>query len=157
MNGPNGDSSKLVELLREKVRLDPWHRRAFYFSFGTIWLTGVLWLISEWQKQPELGPVRTSWQSLSMQIHGAAALLFLIFLGTMMPHVRRGWNGGNNRWSGATIIAISATLALTAWLLYYVTGDRWRELSNLIHWAVGLSALPMIGMHVWCGRRTRRD
>lgn len=118
-------------------------------------MTGGSWLIGAWLKEADLGPVRTPLQTLSIQIHGAAALLFLVLLETMMAHVRRGWNAKANRWSGSSIMAVHSILILTAWLLYYVTSDSWREWSSVVHWVVGLSALPLIGFHVQCGRSTR--
>ena len=155
MNEPNSDANKLVELLREKVQLEPWHRRGFYFGFVITWLSGAYWLIAEWLKDPDLGPVRTPLQALCMKLHGAAALLFLLLLGTMMTHVRRGWTVKANRWSGGSMIAVNGTLILTAWLLYYLTSDTWRELSGVVHWVVGLSVLPLIGFHVRCGKSTQ--
>ena len=30
-------TAKIIALLREKVRLEPWHRRLFYIVFGVLW------------------------------------------------------------------------------------------------------------------------
>ena len=157
MNEINYDSEKLVQLVRDKVSLDPWHRRIFYSGFAVTWASGALWIIAQWLKDPDLGPVRTPVQTLAMQIHGAAALFSLLLLGTMLTHVRRGWAVKANRWSGGSMIAVNAALILTAWLLYYSTGDAWREWSSTLHWVFGLAALPLIAVHIRTGRIARAD
>lgn len=157
MNEIDYDADKLVKLVHDKVRLDPWHRRVFYFSFAATWVTGALWLIDQGFKDPDLGPVRTTWQTVAMRAHGAAALFFLLLLGTLLTHVRRGWAMKTNRRSGGCMIAVSAALILTAWMLYYLTADSWREWSSAVHWAVGLLALALIAIHVRTGRIARVD
>jgi hypothetical protein len=145
-------TAKIIALLQEKVRLAPLHRRLFYIVFGILWGSGALWVLIEWFKDPELGTARTVLQTLSMKIHGAVMLVFLAMLGTLLAHVRRGWILKANRLSGCFNIGINALLALTGWLLYYITDDSARAWTSLIHWAIGLSALPLLYGHIWLGR-----
>jgi hypothetical protein len=152
MNDKSDRTSKIVALLRERVRLEPFHRRLLYIAFGILWGSGALWVLIEWFKDPELGAARTVLQTFIMKIHGAAMLVFLAMLGTLFTHVRRGWILRANRLSGCFNIAISALLALTGWLLYYVADDWAREWSSLIHWSIGLGALPLLSAHIWLGR-----
>lgn len=143
---------KIIALLQEKVRLGPFHRRLFYSVFGILWGSGALWLLVEWFKEPELGPARTLLQTFSMKVHGAAMLIFLAMLGTLLAHVRRGWVLKANRLSGCFNIGINGLLALTGWLLYYATEDTAREWTSLIHWSIGLAALPLLCGHILVGR-----
>jgi len=146
--------SRLVGLLREKVRLHPLHRQFFYIVFGILFLSGVGWLASEWSKDPELGPGRTVLQIWSMKIHGAALVVYLAFLGSFLTHVRIGNALRNNRVSGFLVIALNAMLALTGWALYYLADDLLREWSSTCHWIIGLSALPLLFGHILLGRRS---
>lgn len=150
-------TAKIIALLHEKVRLGSLHRRLFYSVFAILWGSGALWLVAEWFKDPELGAARTMLQTFVIQIHGAAMLIFLAMLGTLFTHVRRGWILKANRLSGCFNIGINTLLALTGWLLYYATEDTAREWTSLIHWSIGLGALPLLSAHIWCGRATATE
>ena len=146
-------TANLIALLQEKVRLNPLHRRLFYLVFGVVWGSGFVWLVAEWLRDPSLGPARTPLQILCMKTHGAAMLVFLAMLGTLLSHVRRGFAVKTNRLSGAYTIGVNGALALTGWLVYYVTEDAARQWSSVIHWSVGLSILPLLYAHTQLGRR----
>jgi hypothetical protein len=152
MNDRSDRTSKIVALLRERVRLGPLHRRLFYVSFGILWGSGALWVLIQWFKDPELGAARTLLQTFAMKIHGATMLIFLAMLGTLFTHVRRGWILRANRLSGCFNIAINVLLAVTGWLLYYIPDDSTREWASFVHWSIGLAALPLLSVHIWFGR-----
>ena len=148
----NRRESKLVALLQAKVRLEPNHRRLFYLVFAVLWLSGMLWLIAEWLKQTDLGPVRTPLQTLSMKIHGAAMLGYLAMLGTLWTHMRRGFALRVNRLSGTLVIGVNVALLLSGWMLYYATEDVLREWSSLIHWSIGVATVLLLSGHILLGR-----
>lgn len=157
MNEKAADRTRrIIALLQERVRLEPFHRRIFYGMFGILWGSGALWLLIEWFKDPALGVVRTPLQTFSMKVHGAAMLVFLAMLGTLLAHVRRGWMLKANRWSGGFNIGINAILAITGWLLYYLGDESGREWTSLIHWSIGLAALPLLCAHIYLGRAWAR-
>ena len=114
------------------MRLEPFHRRLFYIVFGVLWGSGRLWLLIEWFKDPELGAARTLLQTISMKVHGATMLVYVALLGTLIAHIRRGTALKANRLSGFTMIALNGVLALSGWLLYYVSDDALREFSSTI-------------------------
>jgi hypothetical protein len=145
-------TGRIIALLQEKVRLEPLHRRLFYLAFGVVWGSGALWVLIECFKDPELGSARTLLQTLGMKVHGAAMLVFLAMLGTLLAHVRRGWILKANRLSGSFNIGINALLAITGWLLYYLSDDAAREWTSLIHWSIGLGGLPLLYAHIYLGR-----
>ena len=151
-------TAKIIDLLQEKVRLEPFHRRLFYIVFGVLWGSGTLWLLIEWFKDPELGTARTLLQTFSMKVHGATMLVYLAMLGTLITHIRRGTALKTNRLSGFSVIALNGILVLSGWLLYYVSNDALRQWSSTIHWAIGLGTLPLLCGHVFLGRgwATRR-
>jgi hypothetical protein len=145
-------TTKIIELLQEKVRLEPNHRRLFYAVFGIVWASGFLWLLAEWFKDPELGSVRTLLQTASMKLHGAAMLVYLAMLGSLTTHIRRGTALKANRFSGFSVIAINGILVFTGWILYYLTDEKTRQWSSFIHWTVGVSSFVLLVAHIWIGR-----
>lgn len=145
-------TARIIELLQEKVRLEPFHRRLFYIVFAILWLSGALWLGIQWLKDPSLGPVRTPVQALAMRVHGAILLVYLPMLGTLITHVRRGAALKANRWSGFTVIGLNGVLLLSGWMLYYVADDTVRDWSSAIHWGLGCLMLVLIIAHVLLGR-----
>jgi hypothetical protein len=145
-------ASKIIALLKERVRLSPAHRRFFYLTFGILWFSGALWLVAEWFKDPELGPTRTPLQSQSMKIHGAAMLVYLAMLGTLWTHIQRGFALQANRLSGSAVVAVNAVLSVSGWILYYLGDDRVRDWSSLAHWIIGLAVLPLLIGHILLGR-----
>lgn len=154
MTSRSDRTSKIVALLRERVRLEPFHRRMLYISFGILWSSGTSWTLIQWFKDPELRTARTALQTLAMKIHGAAMLIFLVVLGTLFTHVRRGWILKANRLSGCFNIGTNILLTLTGWLLYYIADDSARDTASVIHWSIGLAALPLLTAHIWFGRAT---
>jgi hypothetical protein len=149
-------TTKIIALLQEKVRLEPFHRRIFYSVFAVLWGSGGLWLLIEWFKDPELGTARTLLQTFSMKIHGATMLLYLALLGSLLTHIRRGTALRANRFSGFSTLALNGILVLSGWLLYYASDDTYRQWSSTIHWAIGLASLPLLYGHVFLGRRWTR-
>ena len=154
MNERSDRTTKIVALLRERVRLEPLHRQLFYLAYGVLWGSGALWLLVQWFKDPELGPARTLLQTFVMKLHGAAMLIFLAMLGTLFSHVRRGWILKANRLSGCFNIGLNSLLAVTGWLLYYTVDESARQWASLVHWSIGLAALPLLSAHIWVGRAT---
>jgi hypothetical protein len=151
-------TAKIIALLQERVRLEPFHRRIFYSGFGVLWGSGALWLLIEWFKDPELGGARTLLQTFSMKVHGATMLVYLALLGTLLTHIRRATALKANQLSGFSIIALNGILALSGWFLYYTSVDTFRQWNSTIHWAIGLASLPLLSGHVLLGRgwTTRR-
>jgi cytochrome bd-type quinol oxidase subunit 2 len=156
MTEANQRAGKILALLHERVRLAPNHSRIFYLLFGLVWLSGSVWLVAEWLKDPDLGPVRTSLQSATMKMHGAAMLIYLAMLGTLAIHVRRGFALRANRRSGCIVIGINVLLTVTGWLLYYVADDTARQWSSVTHWAIGIAVLPLLCAHIFLGRAASR-
>lgn len=145
-------TAKIIALLQERVRLEPFHRRIFYSGFGVLWGSGALWLPIEWFKDPELGGARTLLQTVSMKVHGAAMLGYLAMLGSLFTHIRRGTALKANRISGFSTLALNGILLISGWLLYYASEEAFRQWSSTIHWAIGLASLPLLCGHILLGR-----
>jgi len=140
------------------VKVGRRQRSALYAVSALLWSTGAAyWLLERAAAGEELGAASAAWRPRLLALHGAGAVLFLVILGTLLPHhVRRAWRAGANRWSGAVAIGTGAVLTTTGWLLYYAGDEGVRAVAIAVHDLVGL-ALPLaLLLHVARGRAWRR-
>ena len=92
-----------------------------------------------------------------MKVHGAAAMLVLVVLGTLIPlHIRRGWSAGINRRTGLVLIAVMASLIATGYGLYYFGDESLRAAAVEAHDLIGVLAPVVILWHVLRGRQANR-
>ena len=134
-------------------RLQEW---SVYFSCGLLIASGIAWLIfDQWVRiAGEFGSERHPVQHMTLILHGVAAYAFLIVAGSIIPvHVRLGWTLRRNRKSGLTLAMLCILLAVTALGLYYLGDDVSRHWASLVHWVVGLAALPALVLHAINGQR----
>ena len=126
-------------------------RRGFYGASLLVALSGVAWLAFHY-----LGKQADAAENVALEVHGGAAMLLLFFAGALFwLHAPGAWSERKNRLSGTLVAAALAILGFTAYLLYYAGGDLLRNGASLLHWALGIVALPLLCMHVLLGRRTR--
>lgn len=140
---------------RPPTKLPRWQELAVYSSFVVLLLSGVVWLILDrWVRiAGEFGPEHHPAEHVSLILHAIGAYAFLVILGAMIPvHIPLGWNLRRNQISGAILLTIFALLSLTALGLYYVGEDTLRSSTSLIHWVVGLIAVPGLLIHVMRNR-----
>jgi hypothetical protein len=88
-----------------------------------------------------------------LRLHGAAAMLVLVVLGSLLPvHVRRGWHQRRNLLAGSLLAAIALLLIGSGYALYYFGGEELRPWISAFHWIIGLGALPLLVWHIVRGR-----
>jgi len=136
-----------------------WQLRIVYLATSALVLSGTIWLLLHYfaRAQSEFGPVPSAFEHPLLAIHGAAAMAFLIVLGSLLPvHLIRGWNQRRNLWSGITLLTIHAFLIVTGYGLYYFGGDLLRAWLSATHWIVGLSVAGLLAWHIVIGRSGRR-
>ena len=136
-------------------RLSPNHKRWLYGVSLAVLLTGVLWLIFEWKVRVagQFGERRHPLEGWWLNLHGAAAMAFLVLFGTLVRgHIRSGWRRGQRRRSGGGMVALSGLLILTGYGLYYSGSETLRPWISAIHWIAGLLAAALLLFH----RRTAR-
>ena len=144
---------------RTHFQLSARHERWVLATGALLALTGLLWLIDHYllATTDEFGarhaPRETAWLTL----HGGAAMVFMVVAGTVLPvHARRAWHARLNHQSGISVLAALAVLMLTGFLLYYAGGEATRPWISLVHWVIGLVAVPTLILHTILGRRTAR-
>ena len=139
------------------MRLEPRYRAALYAVFAVLTISGAVWLIADWRKDP-LNP--DLWQDIAprmLMLHGGTAMVALMLLGALLPlHVRRAWRSGRNRLTGPIMIAVNAALIATAFGLYYAGSETLRPWISDLHIVVGFVLPLALLVHVWLGRRTRQ-
>jgi hypothetical protein len=142
---------------RNSVQLSRRHEWFAYTVAAAVFLTGAGWA---WLHYLALPPGEFGSSSLVeswlLKAHGAAAMLVLVLVGTLLPlHVKFAWRAGRNLRTGLFLLGLFGFLILTGYGLYYAGGERLRALTSAAHLWVGL-ALPLIMLlHVWRGKTTR--
>jgi len=142
------------------MKLARGQRRWVDWSGSALVISGVLWLGFHHfvRVQGEFGPGPHPLESWWLRVHGAAAMLALIVSGSLLPvHVRRGWHQRVNRAWGIALCTVLVLLTLTGYGLYYLGGERWREMTGIAHWAIGLACPIIVVLHVRAGRSARRQ
>jgi hypothetical protein len=144
---------------REGMRLSSQHRRWFYTASALLFGSGAAWLLFRYglQRAGEFGDLPHPGESWSMRVHGGAAMLFLVMLGTLIrSHILHGWRLGRNRFTGIAMIATMVLLTLTGYALYYAGGERTRPVISVIHWAIGIGLPAALLWHIVVGRRSSK-
>jgi hypothetical protein len=140
-------------------QLPRWQRWGVYALSAGLVLSGAAWLWLEYfvRIQAEFGPEHSPWQHRSLIVHALLAWPALWLIGVLWSvHIRRGWRERRSRYSGATLLALFAVLSVSAMLLYYASDDRWRAISSVVHWALGLQLVLLLPLHIYWGRRAAR-
>jgi hypothetical protein len=143
---------------RRSTVVGPLQRSALYAVFVLLWLSGTYWLYFAY-----LAPIRDSFgagshpaQPFLLEVHGAAAMAFLVVFGTFLPtHVAPGWRQRRHRLSGLSLVAASAVLVLSGWGLYYIGAETLRNATSILHSFIGVVAPLLLVAHVRATRRKR--
>ena len=141
------------------IRLSPGHRRWFHITAGVLFASGAVWVVFRYGlRQPgELGDTPHPGEPWALRVHGAAAMLFLIVLGSLIrTHIMHGWNLQRNRRTGVVMITTVTVLTVTGYALYYAGGEATRPLFSTLHWVLGLGCPALLFWHIWAGRRSAR-
>ncbi len=138
------------------IKLSSHHEKWLWAVTAAVFLSGVLWLVFHFflSEPGEYGESRNPLESWWLRLHGAAAMAFLVVLGSIVPiHVRRAWQLRKNHLTGAGMISVVAVLIVTGYALYYAGSETARPWISLVHWGFGLMGLPMLILHVLIGQR----
>lgn len=134
------------------------HRRLTYAVCGLVYASGVLWLLFHYgvAAHNDFGPARHPLESWWLRLHGAAAMGFLIVLGSLLPaHIGEAWGLRRNFSTGVVMLAATAFLVITGWGLYYLGNETLRAWLSVGHWAIGAAGAPLLVVHMLVGRRQK--
>ena len=147
-----------------RIALSARHERWVLGLSLALFASGAAWLLAHFlfATADEFGVRQDVSGPWWLRLHGAAAMGFLVSVGTLLPvHVRRAWALKRNRASGATVLAVATLLAASGYALYYAGSEELRPWISAPHWLLGLVAAPALAAHVvlghrWAARRRRR-
>ncbi|MFT3906259.1 MAG: hypothetical protein QM718_08150 [Steroidobacteraceae bacterium] len=145
-----------MSLHLKTARLAGWQVRLLCWSGAALWLSGALWLLVHYfgRVQGEFGPEANPAEPWLLRLHGAALLALLLGVGSLLVvHVWRGWAYRQQRWIGLSLLILLGLLVLSGYLLYYAGDEALRAWDSVVHWSVGLVALPVFVWHYLHGRR----
>jgi hypothetical protein len=134
---------------RSSFRLSRPLKAVVYLSFLVLLATGAGWMYAQGRLEEE------GWETiprLLMKVHGGAAMVALLVLGTLTAHVKRGWKAQKNRLSGVVLLGVNAFLIVTGYGLYYAGGEELRAWLSRWHGWIGLAAGVLLPAHVLIGR-----
>jgi hypothetical protein len=139
------------------LRLKPSFRFAIYAAFAVLLLTGVGWLLADWQKDISGDEFWQQSVAYLLMVHGGTAMVTLLLLGALIPvHIMRAWRSRKNRASGSAMATFNAILIATAFGLYYLGSETLRPWMSWIHIAAGFSLSLWLPVHIFLGRRALR-
>jgi len=118
--------------------------------------SGALWLVFHYflDAHGEFGENRHPLEAWWLRLHGAAAMAFLVVLGTLLPiHIRRAWQLRRNYVTGIVVLSTVAALIVTGYGLYYASGENLRLWVSVAHWGIGLAGTPALILHMLLGKR----
>src|SRR6185436_14021124 len=139
-----------------RMRLSHGHLRWVYASGIALFASGGLWLLFHYfvQVPGELGERPHALEAWWLRLHGAAAMLMLAVLGSLLPiHVRRGWHQRKNLVAGISLSALALLLIISGYALYYFGSEETRPWISAFHWVLGLGAPLLLLWHIMSGRR----
>jgi hypothetical protein len=120
------------------------HRALLYATAGILAATGIAWALLHYLAEERIAVPANA---LLMKVHGAAAMLALVLLGALLPHIAAGWRLLRNRRSGIALLALNGLMILTGYLLYYAGGEALRQGASVLHLALGTFLAAVLLAH----------
>ncbi len=132
-----------------------WFRNSLYSSMALLWVTGCAWLVLHYffQVRGEFGTTPHPMQPSLLVVHGVLALAAVFFFGWVAgSHVGELWWRRVNRTSGIALMTLLGVLTVTGVCGYYVTAERVRAGTSLVHQIAGALAIVPALVHWLRGR-----
>ena len=133
--------------------LDALPRRALYLGCAVLFITGSIWAVLRYLAVQVGLEERAAMAGadFAMKVHGAAAMLALVLIGTLLPrHVSHGMKNARNKPSGIGMLSFFGVLSVSGYFLYYAGSDELRSVNSWIHLVVGLALPGIVLAHVVC-------
>jgi hypothetical protein len=134
-------------------------RLAVYAVCGTLWASGILWLVLDQfcARAGQFGRTPHPLAAPLLLVHGIVAIASVYLLGWVSArHVLLWWTAGLRRLSGALFAALMVLLSLSGFALFFLSSDQWQRVSKLTHDVLGVAIVLFALQHWLFGRRETR-
>ena len=132
------------------LRLNRAHQIWIYVTVFTLVATGVVWLIDHYcpNSVDNTATLSSTVGPIALKIHGAAAMVFLVLLGTLiLNHMWVGLKADRNKISGVFLALLNLWLVVTGYALYYASSESLRNGASISHSIVGLLVPILLLVH----------
>jgi len=129
-----------------------------FASIAISLITGVLFFILKtWVLvEGEFGFEKHPWQYPTLKIHAASAFFIMLCYGAMWAsHIELGWRSKRSRRTGIIIASVIGLQVITAYLLYYLSNENIRLITEYTHLAVGISIPLALYVHIRLAQKKR--
>ena len=135
------------------------YRRIIYVLFSVSWLTGALFFIlNRWVTvDGDFGPEKHPLQFPILMTHGASAFLMIFIFGVVVAsHITANWHMKAVRRLSLFLVITMSFQIVSAYLLYYLASETWREIIANVHAIIGFLLPLLLCIHVIQAWRVRR-
>ena len=133
-------------------------RLAVYWIVGTLWLSGCAWLCLDWlfARRGLFGATPHPLQAPLLSVHGIVAILSMYLFGWIgSRHVLYWWPARLRRLGGALLAATIGLLAVSGFLLFFLSDDDAQRVASVAHEILGIVVSVFAIQHWFFVRRGR--
>lgn len=122
-------------------------------------VTGIaFFILKTWiTVEGDFGLEKHPWQFPILKVHAASAFFIMIMFGAFLgSHVQYGWRTGRSRRTGIIMLIVLSIQIVTAYMLYYLSNESLRLVTEYVHLAVGASIVLALVVHIKAALRAKR-
>jgi hypothetical protein len=122
------------------------------FISGSLFFILNTWVVVEGEYGPEKHPA----QFVSLQIHAISAFSIMVLYGAFWgAHLFLGWRTRRSRNTGIGLTTVIGLQVITAYLLYYVASDMFRQIVMWLHLCIGFSLPVWLMLHIRAAKQSK--
>lgn len=145
--------------MAKSVRIEKRIRTGLFLLITTSWITGILFFILDnwlWI-EGEFGPEKNPLQFPTLKIHAASAFLLMIGFGFLLAsHVLVSFPVKRMRPTGIALLSTFGFLIVSAYGLYYIGDDSFRQIVVYAHAGAGCFFPILLATHLLKGKAFRK-
>ena len=137
------------------------YKEWFFIILALCWISGVVYFILNYfiEIQGEFGLEKHPMQYPVLKIHGAMSFVIMIIFGYFLSaHVKKNLYSKNKRGlkSGIVLLSLPFICIITAYALYYLWSDFYRQISSYLHSFIGFILPFSLVLHIFQLTKVRR-
>lgn len=126
-------------------------KKLLYPTLALLAISGMTWIVGHYFMviEGEFGQEKHPLEIWSLRLHGLAGFITLLWIGMLVEHhILSHFKQKRRLWTGLSLTLLSAWLAFSGYMLYYLSEDDWRLVFSLGHWISGIVAVALFWMHL---------